>query len=277
MKNYNVFNYHLTNACNYHCAYCFGKFENQKHLNAGDAKRVIDNIHAYFEANGVKDGRINFAGGEPLLYPHLDELIDYTHSLGMLASIVTNGSLLTVERVRGWKGKVSQIGISIDSPNEETNCLIGRCCNEKVKDLAYWEELAKVIHECGITLKVNTVVSAANLSEDFTRLYNVLRPDKVKMFQVHMVKGINDSAESYAITRADYTAFVARHKVAGLTIVEESEKSMENSYLMVNPEGHFQLNDDGSYNTYGDCKTESLTDILPKVPMDNERFGARYA
>ena len=38
---------------------------------------VVDNIVRYSFKNGIQDGRINLAGGEPLLCKYLDELIDY--------------------------------------------------------------------------------------------------------------------------------------------------------------------------------------------------------
>ena len=158
MKNFNVVNYHITNRCNYHCNYCFGKFDGQRDPSLADAQKIICNIADFFAQNNIKDGRINFAGGEPTLYEHLDELVDYASSLGLSVSIVTNGSLLTPERICSWQGKVSCIGISIDSIDYATNIAIGRCCKNKVIDLPHFENLAKVIHECDIHLKINTVV-----------------------------------------------------------------------------------------------------------------------
>ena len=150
MKNFHVVNYHITNRCNYHCTYCFGKFNGQKDPTLDDAKKIVDNIALYFAQNNITDERINFAGGEPTLYEHLDKLIDYTSSLGIRVSIVTNGSLLTPERIRSWQGKISCIGISIDSSDCDTNLTIGRCCRNKVISLSQWSKLAKAIHNCGI-------------------------------------------------------------------------------------------------------------------------------
>ena len=59
-------------------------------------------------------------------------------------------------------------------------------------------------------------------------------------------------------------------------IIAEPCGSMENSYLMVNPEGKFQLNNNGVYQTFGDLNTTSLSEILKTVPLDSEKFGSRY-
>ena len=276
MKNFHVVNYHITNRCNYHCTYCFGKFNGQKDPTLDDAQKIICNIAEYFTQNNIKDGRINFAGGEPMLYEHLDELIDYASSLGLSVSIVTNGSLLTSERIRSWQGKVSCIGISIDSIDDTSNIAIGRCCKNKVVDLPRWAELAKVIHECGIHLKINTVVSRLNLDEDLSELYRVLSPKKIKLFQMHLIDGINDQAKPFEITEREFLTFCERHKAFRSVMVTEPCGSMENSYLMVNPEGKFQLNNNGSYQTFGELNTTSLSEILKTVPLDSEKFSSRY-
>ena len=276
MKNFHVVNYHITNRCNYHCTYCFGKFNGQKDPTLDDAKKIVDNIALYFAQNNIADGRINFAGGEPTLYEHLDELIDYTSSLGIRVSIVTNGSLLTPERIRSWRGKVSCIGISIDSIDCDTNLAIGRCCRNKVISLSQWSKLTKALHDCGIDLKINTVVSRLNLDEDLSELYRVLSPKKIKLFQMHLIDGINDQAKPHEITESEFVSFCERHKTFESVLVAEPCGSMENSYLMINPEGKFQLNNNGSYQTFGDLNTTSLSEILKTVPLDPEKFGSRY-
>ena len=276
MKTFHVVNYHITNRCNYHCTYCFGKFNGQKDPTLDDAQKIICNIAEYFTQNNIKDGRINFAGGEPTLYEHLDELIDYASSLGLSVSIVTNGSLLTPERICSWQGKVSCIGISIDSIDYATNITIGRCYKNKVIDLPNWADLAKVIHECDIHLKINTVVSSLNLCEDLFPLYQALKPEKIKLFQMHLIDGINNRAKPFRITDSEFEGFCEHLKSYASVIVAEPCGSMENSYLMVNPEGKFQLNNNGSYQTFGDLNTTSLSEILKTVPLDSEKFSSRY-
>jgi hypothetical protein len=110
----NVINYHITSLCNYHCKYCFVGFD-EKSPTKETAFSIIEAIHKFFVENGINDGRINFAGGEPLLYPHLTDVIEYANSLNLKVSIITNGSLLTEKLVSNWQDKVETIGISIDA------------------------------------------------------------------------------------------------------------------------------------------------------------------
>ena len=258
MKKFSIINFHITNNCNYRCAYCFGKFCGQPDPSLAMAEKTVDNIALYFRQNHIPDGRINLAGGEPLLYPHLDELIDCIRSHGVTVSIVTNASLLTAERVAKWQGKVSCIGISVDSLNEGTNRKIGRCCVRSAIDLAHLKALSEAMREHGIDLKINTVVSRLNLGEDLTPLYRALQPKKIKLLQMHLIRGINDKAGPYQITDDEFNCFCSRHAEFRSIIVKEPCGSMENSYLMVNPDGEFQLNDNGIYRTYGNLKAMPL-------------------
>lgn len=276
MNAYSVVNYHITNRCNYRCTYCFGKFDGQRDPSVDKAKAIIDNVASYFKTNRIPHGRINFAGGEPLLYPQLDELIRYTDSLGIDVSIVTNGSLLTPERIRSWNGLVSCIGISIDSLCEDTNKQIGRCCQGSVRTIDDWGVIATAMRECGIALKINTVVSKLNVKENLLPLYNAITPNKIKLLQMHLIRGINDCAKSHEITKQEFDDFCEHHSSAYSIIVAEPCGSMENSYLMINPDGNVQLNNNGIYECYGNCCDAPLYEIIKAVPIDADKFNSRY-
>ena len=270
------FNFHLTNACNYNCTYCFGKFVKAQPLPLEQACTVIDNIADYFRRNKITNGSINLAGGEPLLYPHLDELIDYIHAYRIKVSLITNGSLLSEPRIALWRGKVDCIGLSLDSANPSTNAEIGRICNNKTLSLKRAISITQAIHRNDIRLKINTVVSKFNAGEDFTEFYKRLKPDRLKFLQMSHVDDVNDHADKYAITPREFEQFCKRHKKCCANLVLESEEDMQNSYLMVDPKGDFLLNNAGEYQCYGSCVEESLCEILKRVPLDEAKFNGRY-
>ena len=144
----NVINLHFTNCCNYGCIYCFAKSNiNEKELSFDECKSVVNRIKDYFEENNIDDGRINLVGGEPLISPFINELIDYCFNKKIKVSIVTNGSLLTKEFIERNKNKLYMIGISIDSLNEETNEKIGRCCKNKNLNIVQLIEICKLIKD----------------------------------------------------------------------------------------------------------------------------------
>lgn len=275
MKKLNVINFHLTNNCNYKCKYCFGKFADSKDLSIDDAKKVVDNICRYFKANNIYNGRINLAGGEPLLYKNLNELIDYIVSKGISVSLITNGSLLTAEIIKSWEGKVSCIGLSVDSILCDTNIKIGRCSKQNSIEKEKLIALCAEIRKSNIGLKINTVVSKLNLHEDFLGIYEIIRPDRVKLFQMQIVNGVNDSAKKYEITEEEFKKFCSYYSRFNQVVTEE-KGAMENSYLMIDPSGKFILNNKGKYETKGDCLKEELTHIIIQAPIEQEKFDYRY-
>lgn len=274
-KRVDVFNYHLTNACNYGCKYCFGKFPCSA-LSLEAAELVVENVKRYFVENSIGRGRINLVGGEPLLYPKIDDLISFINELGIDASIVTNGSLLTEDLVASWRGKVSCIGLSIDSVKERSNLAIGRASRGKTLSLAELKTIAGWVRGAGIKLKVNTVVSRLNLSEDLLEVYRALKPERLKLFQVQVVEGTNDSAKRFLISRDEFEGF--RKKVASEfpNLVGEHEGQMENSYVMIDPAGRILMNNEGRYEVYGSCLEREVGKILEATPLDKEKFNARY-
>ncbi len=272
----NVINLHLTNLCNYRCTYCFGKFPDKKELTFNEACRVVDNIARFFLKSGVTDGRINLAGGEPLLCAYLDNLVDYINAYGIKVSVITNGSLLTEERVALWKDKVYCIGLSVDSALPETNKAIGRCCKSKTLTIKQAVRITQAIHRNGIKLKINTVVSKLNVNENMTELYKRLKPDRLKLLQMELIEGVNYCAEELAINKKSFNEFCRRHKICCGDTVHECSDDMANSYLMINPQGEFQLNDEGKYEIYGNCLEEELDEILIRVPISIDKFNTRY-
>jgi MoaA/NifB/PqqE/SkfB family radical SAM enzyme len=59
---------------------------------------------------------LTISGGEPLLHPGLDHLIRHIRNRGALATLITNGYLLTPERIRGLnRAGLDYLQISIDN------------------------------------------------------------------------------------------------------------------------------------------------------------------
>lgn len=124
-----VLNFHFTDICNFACGHCFIVRENRE-LTIEQCKKVVDKA-----AELGRFERINLAGGEPMMSPHLQELIDYIVSKNLKCSLITNGSLLSIEFVNLNRNKLSMIGISVDSLDENMNELIGRKTLNNLSDI----------------------------------------------------------------------------------------------------------------------------------------------
>lgn len=145
----------LTDSCNLKCIYCMPsdtRFEENiinNELAFEDYKIIVKN----FSQIGIN--KIRFTGGEPLIYPHLDELIKYTKQVSNINDIciTTNGIGLEdrIEKLKEYG--VKKVNISLDSLDEN-----------RYRNITRGGELNKVllaIDKClqlDIKVKINCVV-----------------------------------------------------------------------------------------------------------------------
>ena len=191
------------------------------------------------KARGVR--KINIAGGEPMLYPYLDDLCRLLKSMGFVVSIVSNGSLMTKEWISRMSGIVDCIGISIDSPDEDDEVEIGRG-NGAINHIEHVKAIAKFVKKHDIRFKLNITVVRKSWNKDFTHLIDEMKPDRIKVFRVLTLKSANDDrCDTWSITDEQFAAFKERHRGCE-NIVFEDNDDMVGSYLMFDPIGRWMVN-----------------------------------
>lgn len=249
-----VINWHITEACNYKCRYCYAKWDGAGRELLHDWTRVrnlLDELQAFFhpenDANPLSrhmtwsSTRLNLAGGEPLLYQDaLLRALDYARSKGMSASIITNGSRLTNGLIDRLAPLVSMLGLSLDSVNSTKNIGIGRV--DSRGSLLDVESLPEMLgraksQNSALRLKVNTVVNALNHQEDMSPIIHALMPDRWKVLRMLQVV-----TSDLAVSSEDFLAFVARHDALREVMCVEDNDDMSESYIMVDPLGRFFQN-----------------------------------
>jgi MoaA/NifB/PqqE/SkfB family radical SAM enzyme len=96
--------------CNLSCAYCNEYDKVSSPVSLAEMRRRIDLLAALGTAI------ITFSGGEPLLHPELDEMIRSIRAHGMIATLITNGYLLTPDRIHRLNhAGLEHLQISIDN------------------------------------------------------------------------------------------------------------------------------------------------------------------
>jgi len=96
--------------CNLSCAYC-----NEYDSVSGPVRlSVLEERVDHLARLGTSV--ITISGGEPTLHPELDDLIRYIRGRGMLVGLITNGYLLTAERIQRLnRAGLDHMQISIDN------------------------------------------------------------------------------------------------------------------------------------------------------------------
>lgn len=105
----------VTRRCNLSCAYCNEFDQYSLPVETLQLKRRVEHLASL--GNGI----VTLTGGETLLHPHLEEVIDHIVSHGMVCTSVTNGYALTrqrIERLNRTGLELLQVSIDNMEPDE---------------------------------------------------------------------------------------------------------------------------------------------------------------
>ncbi len=111
---------HLTDCCNLRCDYCYLPHVRED-MSPETGRAAIDATFRSALANGFKQVKLKYAGGEPLLrFPLIAELHRYAqslaeqHGLELEGVVLSNATLLTAEMVETLKSLSLRLMISLD-------------------------------------------------------------------------------------------------------------------------------------------------------------------
>ena len=268
-------NFHLLEPCNMACKYCFVANLATNYLTLDESSKIV----RLLAQAGFK--KINFAGGEPMMYPNLHYLIRLAKEKRMTTSIVTNGTMVTDSWLKDISEYLDFITISIDSADPETHKQSGRTTKNGPLTAKQYLNICRSAKMYDIRLKINTVVTSYNCGEDMTGFIEDAAPERWKIMQALRVDGQNDSnAKHFEVTDKQFRAFVERHSsVNGVKVVPEDNDLMTGSYVMVDPLGHFFDNTKDSYTYSRPILQVGVQDALQDVKINPEKFfmrGGKY-
>ncbi|MFH1326496.1 MAG: radical SAM protein [archaeon] len=192
-----------TNLCNHRCFYCTytdrenktdssfsGIHEKAKILDQIPYEKMME-ILDDFNSMGIK--AITFSGGgEPLVYPHIVEVLKKTIEYGIDLSIITNGQNLSGEKAELLKD-AKWVRISADYCDAKTFANIRKIPEEKFYEVKNNIQNFAKIKSPDCVLGVNLVISEINQDRiyDGIKFFKELGVDHVKVAPVWM-KGFED-------------------------------------------------------------------------------------
>lgn len=289
-----VVNWHLTEACNYRCGYCYSAWQRESGRrdvvrDAVASGELLGALQDFFRPDNAANPlrrvlrwsrlRLSLAGGEALLYPQqVLDIARQARKLGMRVSLITNGSLLPEgDALAALAAELDLLGLSLDSFDAGRNRRIGRADRQgrtlSLAQVAAQLERARAANPA-LAVKVNTVVNALNADEDLAPALGLLRPARWKVLRMLPVV-----SRTLAVDDAAFAAFVARHagRVEGMSV--EDNADMLGSYVMVDPQGRFFQNGSGRQGSYFYSRPitrDNVAAAFASVPFSAGRFAARY-
>src|SRR6516162_7569819 len=128
--------------CNLACTYCNEFDAVSAPVPAAEMLRRVDLL-----AN-LGTTIITISGGEPMLHPELDEIIRHIRRRGAVATLITNGYLLTPDRIRRLnRAGLDYLQISIDNVTpDETSKKSLKVLDRKLEWLAEHAEFAVTVN-----------------------------------------------------------------------------------------------------------------------------------
>ena len=159
----------LTTRCNYHCKHCDSPLQPTQDLNYSDfqqyIKKSISPIHS-----------ITLSGGEPFLYPHFYDLLEFLAQYCIPVHIATNGSLITEKTTKLLQRlRVATVNISIEGNEYDHNIIRGNnTYQHAVHALA-------LLQQYSVNRTIATTISQFNI----TSFYTVMHLGKT--YQAHSV------------------------------------------------------------------------------------------
>lgn len=251
-----VLNWHLTEACNYRCQYCYAAWTDstcqREFVHSPErTAALLSELYRFFRPGNLDNPlasrmswdsvRLNLAGGEPSLHGHkLPAIVCQARALGFEVSMISNGSRLTRKLMDQLAPQLTWLGISLDSLSPATNRAIGRI-DRRGHMLDLGEQATNLDRARQINpqlrLKLNTVVNQLNHAEDLSALIHRFVPQKWKVLR--MLPVVN---QHLTVSDKQFAAFIARHGTFDNILCAEDNQDMHESYLMVDPRGRFYQN-----------------------------------
>jgi cyclic pyranopterin phosphate synthase len=216
----------VNKECNLRCLWCFKEGLDyggtNPSLSEDTLKRVISNVKKI----GVK--KLAFTGGEPLLYPHLYNLVKHADETGLLTYVTTNGTAFGAIDFGKWKNLVNnEFHVTLNGVDREDFTSV---CGED-----YFNQLmngVKLLRHNMIPHRFNSIITS---EDDWPRIKKVI--DFVGEYSEGMrLIGVHSSS--------DVKHFPQR-KVADL-VVEKGGKFITQSRDLANNFGYDQYEIDGT-------------------------------
>lgn len=138
-----------TRRCNLACRYCNEYDRTSPPVPLARLERWLDKLH------DLHTSFVTCSGGEPLLHPEIARIIDGIRERGMMAGIITNGYLLTPERIAALNhAGLDYLQISIDNIEPDgTSSKSLRLLDRRLRWLAEYAEF---------DININSVLGASS-------------------------------------------------------------------------------------------------------------------
>lgn len=258
----------ITSSCNQGCKYCF-RVLGSEDLTYEENKKILMKL----VDDGITD--ITWNGGEPLMYPHLFDLLKLAKENGIKNKLITNGKLLLNFKDSGVIEKyVDNLTVSLDTVNDEINKELGG-------DSDYFKNIKNIFEftkSKGINLNINTVVNRKNLNElsnlgSFLDNYNVNTWKLIEFSPFRETAKKNE--EEFKISRFDFekTRILSSHYKNIRNFEFRTTKELEQNNLIIIPNGDIVKTINGQDIKLGNALYNNVSNYIDNMERRNSNMN----
>jgi len=166
----------LTYRCPLQCPYCSNPLEIAKYQNELSTEEWVRVMQ---QARKMGAAQIGFSGGEPLVRPDLEELVQEARHLGYYTNLITSGVGMDEARIKRLKDAgLDHIQISFQASDEELNNFLGG-----TKTFQHKKEMARMVKAYEYPMVLNIVIHRKNIDQirDILEMTVELEADYVEL------------------------------------------------------------------------------------------------
>ena len=267
--------FEITRKCNLRCRHCYSDSGKQlrNELTVEEIKSLIDELAAM----GVL--AITFTGGEPLMHPHIFELMEYAKKKPLTILLFTNATLITPEIARKLKElKVYKVNISIDGPDGKTHDQF------RGVDGAFEKTIRGIslLQEAGVTVQVSISVTRLNYTK-IKETLTLLKDMEITTFKLWPITFSGRSGEKEIfISPEEFRTVVETHRNFEFEELGKKKEVFEYSKKRENcgiGSGALSIKSNGVVTpcpafgedvSLGNIRTHSVADIWNNSPLLND-------
>ena len=228
--------WNITSRCNENCKFCY-RILTEKENDIEKNKKILEVLAK------LSVDKISWTGGEALLYPNLIELLKISKSYGIINNLLTNGKLLSEEKIIELEPYLDYITLSYDSNNSDTYKIMGRGERHGINVIKALDFIQK--NEINVKVKINTLVNKINKNE-ITDIGKTLEKYIIERWRLFKFMPLRNCAISnsinFEISNEEFRQVISNVKdLYGkhIQISERNEDKIQSDYLLINSVGDF--------------------------------------
>ncbi len=166
----------LTYRCPLQCPYCSNPLEIARYK---DELTTADWVRVLQQCRAMGSTQLGFSGGEPLVRPDLEELIEESHRLGYYSNLITSGVGMDEARIKRFKDAgLDHIQISFQASDAELNNYLGG-----TRSFQHKTEMAHLVKQYEYPMVLNIVLHRKNIDQiaDILDMCVALQADYVEL------------------------------------------------------------------------------------------------